>query len=138
MEQGAARWKRRVLQAQQAVPRRVPLAESWQPVLGRRASLRELLVQKLWLVQASRAKAQHAQVSPLRALRQVVRREPQLAQEPLASPPPVDASAQLEEQEALPQQVPVAFSEPPLQPLLSLNGRLPRRFPRPLRPSDGP
>ena len=51
MEQGAARWKSRVLQAQQAVPQRVPLVESWQPVLGRRASLLELLVQKLWLVQ---------------------------------------------------------------------------------------
>ena len=137
MEQGAARWKRRVPQAQQAVPPRVPLAESWQPVLGRRALLLELLAQKLWLAQASRAKAQHAQVSPPRALQQVALLESPLAQEPLASPPPVDASAQLEEQEALPQ-VPVAFSEPPLLPLLSLSGRLPRRFPRPLRPSDGP
>jgi hypothetical protein len=135
--QDAACWKSRVLQAQQAAPQQAQQAQSWQPVPGRRVSLLELLVQKLWLVQVSRAKAQHAQVSQPRALQQVVLRESQLAQEPLASPPPVDASAQLEEQEALPE-VSVAFLELLSPPLLSLNGRLPRRFPRPLRPSDGP
>lgn len=137
MEQGAARWESRVLQAQQVALQRVPLVESWQPVLGRRVSLLESLVQKLWLVQVSRAKARHAQVSPPRALQQVVLRESQLAQEPLASPLPVDESAQLEEQEALPQ-VPEAFLELLSRPLLSPSARLPRRFQRLPHPSDGP
>jgi hypothetical protein len=110
-------------------------AQSRQSTPGRRVSLRELLVRRLWLVQVSRAKAQHAQVSPPRALQQVVLQS-QLALRPLASPPLAGALAQPEEQQEPPLEL-AAFSELPSPPLLSLIARLPRRFPHPLHLADG-
>jgi len=134
--QVAARRKSGMLQAQQVAPQQAPRAQSRQPAPGRRVSLREMLVRKLWLVQVSRAKAQHAQVSPPRALQQVVQRESQLALGPLASPPLAGALAQPEEQQEPPLGL-AAFSELPWPPLLSPTARLPRRFPRPLHLADG-
>jgi hypothetical protein len=125
-----------MLQAKQVAPQQALRAQSRQPAPGRRVSLRELLVRKLWLVQVSRAKAHHAQVSPPRALQQVAVRESQLALGLLASPPLAGALAPPEEQQEPPLEL-AAFSEMPSPPLLSLTARLPRRFPHPLHPADG-
>jgi hypothetical protein len=75
------------------------------------------------------------QVSLPQAPAHVELEEPPRALGPLASPPPVGAPAQPEEQRE-PLQEPVAAAKRPSPQLLSPSVRLPPRFRRPLHPAD--
>jgi hypothetical protein len=100
--------------------------------MARQVWLRELAVQarELQLMAVLRARVLLPQ-----APAHVELEEPPRALEPLASPPPVGAPAQPEEQRE-PLQEPVAAAKRPSPQLLSPSVRLPPRFRRPLHPAD--
>jgi hypothetical protein len=122
------------LQARQGVPPQVPPAQPSLPEQAQLVSLRELPELEWELAEALQAQL----VSPPRVPEHVVQREALVALGPLASRPQAGARVQPEEPQGHePAQVRKDGAKLPSRPLPSPCARLPPRFPRPLRPSDG-